>query len=190
MLFVHSALFLLVALPDPEHSTLARLVLTSAYLIAAWLWWRAGTKTATYGDSYLWWLGATLLFLLAVNKLFNLRPVFAAGMRMIAKSGNWYDSRQTVQFVVAIVLPLLLAAIVVIFTLTKGRVFLGSHPASLAGWIFVLLYLALRQSQEWKPALAWLEAIHYRDWRLGLEALGIGLLIGSAIMSRRSSSPV
>jgi hypothetical protein len=52
------------------------------------------------------------------------------------------------------------------------------------------VYLALRQSQEWKPALAWLEAVNYRDWRMVLEIVGIGLLIGSAAMSRRSSSPV
>jgi hypothetical protein len=183
-------MLLFVALPDPEHSTLARLILTSAYLIAAWLWWRAGAKNAIYGDSYLWRLGSTLLFLLAMNKLFNLRPVFAAGIRSIAKSGNWYDSRQPLQFVVAIVLPLLLAAVVVIFTLTKGKVFLGGRPAALAGWILLLLYLALRQSQEWKPALAWLEAIHYRDWRIVLEVVGIALLTGSAIRSRRSSSRV
>jgi hypothetical protein len=185
---LNSATILFLALPDPEHSMLARLFLTFAYLIAAWLWWRAGSRTATIADSFLWRLGATLLVLLAINKLFNLRPLFEAGMRTIAKSGNWYDSRQPVQFVVAIVLPLLLAAIVVIFTLTKGRAFLGTRPAALAGWIFLLVYLALRQSQEWKPALAWLEAIHYRDWRMGLEILGIALLIGSAIMSHRSSS--
>jgi hypothetical protein len=190
VLFVNSATLLLMALPDPEHSTLARLILTSAYVIAAWLWWRSGKNNATYGDSYLWRLGSTLLFLLAVNKLFNLRPVFAAGIRTIAKNGNWYDSRQPVQFVVAIVLPLLLAAIVVIFTLTKGKVFLGSRPAALAGWILLLLYLAMRQSQEWKPALAWLEAIHYRDWRIVMEVMGIVLLIGSAVRSRRSSSRV
>jgi len=180
----------MTALPDPEHSTLARLVLTSAYVIAAWLWWRAGTKTATIADSYLWRLGATLLFLLAMNKFFNLRLLSEAGIRAIAKAGNWYDSRQPVQFAVAIVLPLLLAAVVVIFTLTKGKEFLRSRPAALAGWIFLLLYLALRQSQEWKPALAWLEAIHYRDWRIGLELVGIALLIGSAVMNRRSLSRV
>jgi hypothetical protein len=186
---VISATILFLALPDPEHSTLARLVLTSAYLIAAWLWWRAGSKTATLADSFIWRLGATFLLLLSINKLLNLRPLFESGIRTIAKSENWYDRRQPVQFVVAIVLPLLLAAIVVIFTLTKGKAFLRRRPAALAGWIFLLSYLALRQSQEWKPALPWLEAIHYRDWRLGLEVLGIGLVIGSAVMSRRASPP-
>jgi hypothetical protein len=185
---VNSAMMIFLALPDPEHSTLARFVLTAAYLISAWLWWRAGTRTLTIADSFLWRLGAMLLFLLAMNKLFNLRLVFEAGMRAIAKSGNWYDRRQPVQFVVAIVLPLLVAAVVVIFTLTKGKTFLWRRPTALAGWIFLLLYLALRQSQEWKPALAVLEAFHYRDWRIGLEIVGIGLLIGSALMSRRSSS--
>ena len=187
--YLNSAAILFLALPDPEHSRLARLLLTAAYFIASWLWWRSGEKSATVADSFLWRLGATLLLLLTVNKLFNLRPVFEAGIRAVAKSGNWYDRRQPVQFAVAIVLPLLLAAVVLIFTLTKGKVFLRSRPAALTGWILLLVYLALRQSQEWKPALAWLDAAHYRDWRIALEIVGIGLLIGSAIMSRRSSSP-
>lgn len=181
-------MMLLLTLPDPEHSRLARFILTFAYLIAAWLWWRSGARAATVADSFLWRLGAALLFFLAMNKLLNLRILYDAGMRAIAKSGDWYDSRQSWQFVVAIVLPLLLAAFVIL-TLIKGKVFLWRRPAALAGWIFLLLYLALRQSQEWKPALDWLEAIRYREWRLGLELVGIGLLIGSALMSRRSSSP-
>jgi hypothetical protein len=186
---LNSAMALFLALPDPEHSTLARLVLTSAYLVAAWLWWRSGARTKTVAESFIWRQGAILLFLLSVNKFFNLRLLFEDGMKAIAKSGNWYDSREPVQFVLAIVLPLLLAAIAMIFTLTKGKAFLGRRPAALAGWIFLLLYIALRQSQEWKPALASLEAIHYREWRMGLEVAGIGLLIGSALMNRRNSVP-
>jgi hypothetical protein len=46
------------------------------------------------------------------------------------------------------------------------------------------LYLSffLRQSQEWKPALAWLEAIYYLDWRIALEIAGIALVIFSTLM--------
>jgi hypothetical protein len=177
-----------LAFPDPEHSSAARVFLILAYMAAAWLWWRAGTRTQTVVDSLIWRLGAALLTLLAINKLFDLRYLSETGMRAMAKAGDWYDRRQPVQFVVAIVLPLMLAAVAVVFTLTRGKIFLWRRPAALAGWIFLLLYLALRQSQEWKPALAWLEAIHYRDWRMGLEIAGIILVICSAIMSRRSSS--
>ena len=119
---LNSAMVLFLALPDPEHSTPARLVLTSAYLVAAWLWWRSGAQTTTVADSFLWRLGATLLFLLAVNKFFNLRLLFEDGMKAIAKSGNWYDSREPVQFVLAIVLPLLLAAIAMIFIPFAGDI--------------------------------------------------------------------
>ena len=177
-----------LAFPDPEHSSADRVFLILAYMAAAWLWWRAGTRTQTVVDSLIWRLGAALLTLLAINKLFDLRRLSETGMRAMAKAGDWYDRRQPVQFVVAIVLPLMLAAVAVVFTLTRGKIFLWRRPAALAGWIFLLLYLALRQSQEWKPALAWLEAIHYRDWRMGLEIAGIILVICSAIMSRRSSS--
>ena len=158
-------------------------------MAAAWLWWRAGTRTQTVVDSFFWRLGASLLTLLAINKLFDLRHFLEAGMRAMAKAGDWYDSRQPVQFVVAIVLPLVLAAVAVVFTLTRGKIFLFRRPAALAGWIFLLLYLALRQSQEWKPALVWLEAIHYRDWRMGLEIAGIVLVICGALMNGRSTSP-
>lgn len=185
----NSVSILLIALPDPEHSSTARIVLILAYMAAAWLWWRAGTRTQTVVDSIFWRLGAVLLTLLAINKLFDLRHFLEAGMRAMAKTGDWYDSRQPVQFIVAIVLPLVLAAVAVLFTLTRGKIFLFRRPAALAGWIFLLLYLALRQSQEWKPALAWLEAIHYRDWRTGLEIAGIVLVIFSALMNRRSTSP-
>jgi hypothetical protein len=171
---LNSAMVLFLALPDPEHSTPARLVLTSAYLVAAWLWWRSGARTKTVAESFIWRQGAILLFLLAVNKFFNLRLLFEDGMKAVAKSGNWYDSREPVQFVLAIVLPLLLAAIAMIFTLTKGKVFLGRRPAALAGWIFLLLYIALRQSQEWKPALACLEAIHYGSGAWGWRSRGSG----------------
>jgi hypothetical protein len=140
-------------------------------------------------DSFLWRLGAGLLTLLAINKLFELRLLSEAGIRALAKAGNWYDRRQPVQFILAIVLPLVMAVIVVVFTVTKGKAFLWRRPAALAGWTFLLLYLALRQSQEWKPALAWLEAIHYWDWRMALEIAGIVLVICSALMSRRTSSP-
>ena len=184
----NSATILRFALPDPEHSTIARAFLVLAYTTAAWLWWRAAARTKTVADSFFWRLGAVLLFLLAMNKLLNLRLRFEAGIRAIAKAGHWYDQRQPVQFVLAIALPLVLAAITAIFAATKGKEFLRRHPSALAGWIFLLLYLALRQSQEWKPALARLEAIYYLDWRIVLEVAGIALVILSALMNRQSYS--
>jgi hypothetical protein len=45
-----------------------------------------------------------------------------------------------------------------------------------------LLYIVLRQSQEWKPVLQLLKAIRYHDWRLALEAAGIGLVALAALM--------
>lgn len=140
-------------------------------------------------DGFFWRLGAGFLSLLAVNKVFDLRLLSEVGMRAIAKAGDWYDQRQPVQFALAIVLPLLLAAVAVVFTATKGKRFLSQRPAALAGWILLMVYVALRQSQEWKPAKAWLDAIHYRDWRMALEIVGIALVILSALMSRRSPQP-
>jgi hypothetical protein len=161
---------------------MARAFLILAYTTAAWLWWRAAGRTRIVADCFFWRLGAVLLFLLAINKLLNLRLRFEADIRAIAKAGHWYDQRQPVQFVLAIVLPLVLAVVTAIVAATKGKEISRRHPLALAGWIFLLLYLALRQSQEWKPALASLEAIYYLDWRIALEVAGIALVIFSALM--------
>ena len=52
--------------------------LVVGYAGATWLWWRAGRKTQLAADCLLWRLGAVLLFILALNKLFNLRLVSEA----------------------------------------------------------------------------------------------------------------
>ena len=132
----------------------------------------------------MWRLGAVLLSLLALNKLFNLRLVSEAGMRALAKSGHWYDHRQPVQFAVAIVLPFVCAVLISLLFATKGRAFFRRHSSALWGWAMLLLYLTLRQTQEWKPVLPWLAAIGYRDWRLVLEAGGIAFVAFSAFAPR------
>ena len=172
------------ALPDSEHSTGVRVFLVVGYAVAACLWWRAGRQTKLAADSLLWRLGAVLLFLLTLNKLFNLRLVSEAGIRALAKSGHWYDHRQPMQFAVAIVLPFVCAVLISIFFATKGRAFFRRHRSALWGWVMLLLYLTLRQTQEWKPVLPWLAAIDYRDWRLVLETGGIALVAFSAFAPR------
>lgn len=174
-------------LPDPEHSTTARVILIAGYVLAAVCWLRASrrARVASSGSFSRWWLlGAILLFLLAVNKQFDLRTQFAAGVRAVVKAGDWYDRRQPVQFVVAIVLPAVLALVAGAFMVARGRIFLRSHPLALWGWVLLLLYLALRQAQEWKPALRWLTGIRYHDWRLALEAGGLLVVVLAAILAR------
>jgi hypothetical protein len=158
--------------------------LVVGYAVAAWLWWRAGRQTKLAADSFPWRMGAVFLFLLALNKLFDLRLVSEAGLRALAKSGHWYDHRQPVQFALAIALPFVCAVLTSIFFATKGRTFFRWHGSALWGWSFLLLYLTLRQTQEWKPVLPWLAAIGYRDWRLVLEAGGIALVAFSAFAPR------
>jgi hypothetical protein len=174
-------------LPDPEHSSAARALLVLGYLGAAWCWWRASRQARAGSAESLsgWWLlGAVLLFLLAINKLFNLRLQFEAGFRALAKAGHWYERRQPMQFVLAIVLPLVLAIVTAVFLGLRGRRFMRRHPLALAGWSLLLLYLALRQTQEWKPALRWLAAIRYYDWRLALEVAGMLLVVVAALGAR------
>jgi hypothetical protein len=88
------------------------------------------------------------------------------------------------QFVVAVVLPGLAAVFVGIVLATRGKDFVRSHRIALLGWMLLLLYLVLRQSQEWKGALPWLEAVHYHDWRLALEVAGIALVMCAAVIER------
>jgi hypothetical protein len=179
-------------LPDPEHSMAARSLLALGYVVAALCWLRS-SRRARPGSadpfSRWWLLGAVLLFLLAINKWFNLRVQLEAGIRALATADNWYDRRQPMQFVVAIVLPSVLAVLTGVFLATKGRIFLRRHPLALAGWVLLLLYLVLRQTQEWKPALRWLSAMKYHDWRLALEAAGMLLVVLAALIAHPPLPP-
>jgi hypothetical protein len=171
-------------LPDPEHSAAARPLGVLGYTIAALLWLRKCRRVGlAQADSLSgWWRsGAVLLFLLAINKLFNLRAQLEAGFRALAKSEGWYERREPAQFALAILLPLLLAVITAAFLTTRARGFVRGHYLALAGWLLLLFYLALRQTQEWKPVLSWLEAIRYYDWRLALECAGIALVALAAL---------
>jgi hypothetical protein len=184
--------FLAYLLPDPEHSPTARSLLALGYFLAALCWVRASRRARTGSAESLsrWWLlGAALLFLLSINKLFNLRLQFEAGFRALAKAGGWYDRRQPIQFVVAIILPSVLALLTTAFLAMKGRVFMRCHPVALAGWSLLLLYLVLRQTQEWKPVLLWLAAIRYHDWRLALEVAGMLLVVVAALIALPQESP-
>ena len=118
-------------LPDPEHSPTARVILVASYVLAAACWLRASRRArgASSGSSSRWWFfGAILLFLLAINKQFDLRTQLAAGIRALAKAEDWYDRRQPMQFVLAIVLPSILAVFAAAFVVTRARVFVRSHP--------------------------------------------------------------
>jgi hypothetical protein len=174
-------------LPDPEHSLTARVVLVVAYVVAAACWLSASrrVRAASSGSFSRWWFfGALLLFLLAINKQFDLRDQCAVGIRALAKAQDWYNRRQPVQFALAIVLPSVLAIVAGAFLVTRCKVFFRSHPLALCGWVLLLLYLALRQAQEWKPAYRWLSSIRYHDWRLALEAAGILLVVLAAVRAR------
>lgn len=169
-------------LPDPEHSFVARALLVTGYVVAAWYWSRAARRARSDDDSYWWRVGTVGLLLLTANKLFNLRLVFEGTLRAIAKAGGWYEQRQSAQFVVAIVVPLLGILIVSILA-TKSRPFLKRHLTASIGWTLLLLYLVLRQTQEWKPSLVVLNAIRYYDWRLLLEIAGIVTVLVGALQS-------
>lgn len=178
-------------LPDPEHSPWARSVLVLGYLAAALCWLKAGRRAGAAHDrpSARWWmLGAFLLFLLATNKAFDFRTQCELFIRMIAKATGWYERRQPVQFFLAIILPVVAGLFVLTLLRTKARPFVRDQPLALAGWCLLLLYLALRQSQEWKPALAWLTSVKYHQWRLALEAAGMGLVILAALTARKEKN--
>ncbi len=189
---LESSSFWAYLLPDPEHSLGARSFLVVSYVAAALCGWRAGRR-ARLGPAESaagwWYLGAVLLFLLALNKQFYLRGQFEAAFRAVAKAQDWYDRRRPMQFVVAIVLPSVLAFLTAVFLALKARPFLRRQPLALVGWVLLLIYLALRQTQEWKPVLPWLEAIRYHDWRLALEVAGILLVVLAALLARPSVRP-
>jgi hypothetical protein len=172
------------ALPDPEHSALARAALVAGYLLAAWCWWRAGRRTKqTPEDGFArWWmLGALLLLVLAVNKTFDLRTQCENLTRELAKAMGWYEHRQPVQFMLAMVLPAAVGLFIAAVVLIKARPFARHHLLAAFGWLLLLLYLACRQTFEWKPAYHWFISIRFLDWRLALEGAGIVLVTLAAV---------
>jgi hypothetical protein len=52
----------------------------------------------------------------------------------------------------------------------------------------LLLYLSIRQSQEWKPILPWLQTVGYYNWRLALEAGGIALVLFDPLVRDEDAS--
>jgi hypothetical protein len=194
-----------LVLPDPEHSAITRTVLVVGYLIATVSWWRAGLRTSrstklepeilqstrsqtvaveipTPDDSFArWWkLGALLLLFLMVSKTVDLRAQCEVLLRQFAKATGWWEQRPPVQFFLAIILPALAGLVFGWLVFARARQFTRSHPLAAVGWLLLYLYLACRQSLEWKPALHWLRSIGYFDWRLLLEAAGILLLSTAA----------
>jgi hypothetical protein len=178
-------------LPDPEHSVPAVVVLAAGYLVAAALWLRTNRRAGASQNSFAYWwlLGAILLFALALNKVIDFRRVIELTLRGLGQAQGWYSKRRPAQFALAVLLPAVLAVFTTIYLATKGRAFLRSNPLALAGWLLLLLYLVLRQSQEWKPALPVLSAIRYHDWRLALEAGGIVLVALAALKVETGSPP-
>jgi hypothetical protein len=179
-------------LPDPEHSVPAVVVLAAGYLVAAALWLRACRRAgrASQTSFAFWWLlGAILLFALALNKVIDFRRVIELSLRALGQAQGWYEKRRPAQFVLAVCLPAVLAVLTTIYLATKGRAFLKANRLALAGWVLLLLYLVLRQSQEWKPALPLLEAMHYHDWRLALEAGGIVLVMLAPLVVKADVPP-
>jgi len=71
---------------------------------------------------------------------------------------------------------------------TQARPFVREQPLVLPGWFLLLFYLALRQSQEWKPAFHWLTVLHYDQWRLLLEVTGLVLVIMAALRAGNQPS--
>jgi hypothetical protein len=178
-------------LPDPEHSVPTVVILAAGYLVAAALWLRANRqapRSAQRTFAFWWLLGAIILFALALNKVIDFRRVIELSLRGLGQAQGWYSKRRPAQFALAVLLPAILAVLTTIYLATKGRAFLRSNPLALAGWVLLLLYLVLRQSQEWKPALPVLQAIRYHDWRLALEAGGI-VLVALAPIAAKSEAP-
>ncbi len=184
--------YLAYLLPDPEHSVPTVVVLAAGYLGAAVLWLRASrqARRASQTSFAFWWLlGAILLFALALNKTIDFRRVIELGLRALGQAQGWYEKRRPAQFALAVVLPAVLAVLTTIYVATKGMAFLRSNPLALAGWLLLLVYVVLRQSQEWKPALPVLNVIRYHDWRLALEAGGIVLAMLAPLTVKADAPP-
>jgi hypothetical protein len=125
------------------------------------------------------------LLFLAVSKAIDLRAHCEIWFRQFARATGWWDRRQPVQFFLAIVLPAVAGLLLGALTFSRARRFSRQYPVAVLGWFLIYLYLAFRQSLEWKPALAWLVSIGYFSWRLLLETGGLLLLTAVALRAAR-----
>ena len=119
-----------------------------------------------------------------MNKAFDFRTRCETFIRMTAHATGWYEQRESAQFFLALILPAGAGLFLLILLRTKARQFVRDHPLALSAWFLLFLYFALRQAQEWKPALDWLAFVKYHDWRLALEVGGIGLGMGAVLSAR------
>lgn len=96
-------------------------------------------------QAQLWMAIALLLLLLGINKQLDLQTLFTEIGRAIAKQGNWYKDRRSIQiiFVAAVAV---LGTIVTIAMLVAYRKSFKNNYLALVGIVFLISYVLIRAS--------------------------------------------
>jgi len=145
-------------------------VTVAAYLVAAWLCYRAaGTSSEGLGDAgtstrrerILWILFAGSLLLLGLNKQLDLQSALTEALRIVSRNQGWYESRREYQL--AFVEVLALAAVagfgaLVAFTWRLSR----SIKLAGLGLGFLGAFVLVRAA-----------SFHHADQLLGTRVLGL-----------------
>jgi hypothetical protein len=94
-----------------------------AYLAAAWQCFQLARGTTTpipYLERRVWWLLATGLLVLGINKQLDLQSAFTEAGRLLARAQGWYAYRGEVQIVFIVALALIaVVGAVALFGLTR-----------------------------------------------------------------------
>jgi hypothetical protein len=138
-----------------------------AYAMAAWLCWRAATRSAQLPQpqrtpATRLWIGLAALFvLLAINKQLDLQSWFTGFGREVARSEGWYEQRRTVQFIFIVALAIGGAATLCALAWMTRRAWRTAGLA-LIGTAFLITFIIIRAA-----------SFHHFDEVIGYELIGV-----------------
>ena len=95
------------------------------------------------GKQQPWWLLASILLFLGINKLLNLQTTLIKLGRAAARTEGWYQYRRVAQTVFAVLFTLVLLAVFAVL-LKKWRWFVKERPLVQTGVLLLLLFVVIR----------------------------------------------
>ena len=155
----------------------------AAYVLGAWLCWRA-SKTSPAGERRFWFVLMVIMALLCVNKQLDLQSLFTDFARFEAKKQGWYAGRQKYQMAFIFVLGAV-SALATIALLVRMRRARPPIWGGIVGLGLLLLLVFVRASSFDK--VDWFISQHLRSVRMNhvMELGGIAIVAISAWAASR-----
>jgi hypothetical protein len=162
---------------------------------AAWSERRGATRIGPASfhsvGSICWWIVASVLFVLGLNRLLDLPNVLTDGVRSLAQAHQWYELRRSYQLgmIVAIALAGVIGSLSFIWLFRRAS---ARYHVAVVGLWFLLAFVAIRSTSFHNVDA--IIGIRFLGLKLNwiFEMVGIGLIdvaAASALVSSRSPDP-